>query len=137
MALDCPRLLLQCGGGKLLHPPLCQNGGLNGLQLGAWLGAVQCRIGCSHRSLGEKDEERSLVCHGTPPSQREACRYVSPLKMTAGQALPRTRSSALLRTVIRSLLTAFVQSLAFCLAHLPRIRLMPFRQVKLDHHPQT
>lgn len=32
----------QGGGGELLHPPLCQDRGLDGLQLGAGLGAVQC-----------------------------------------------------------------------------------------------
>lgn len=43
----------QCGGRKFLHPPLCQNGGFDGLQLGAWLGAVQCRVCGSHRPLYE------------------------------------------------------------------------------------
>lgn len=51
----------QGGGGELLHPPLCQDGGFNGLQLRAWLGAVQCRVRGSHGTL-ERGTEESLRC---------------------------------------------------------------------------
>lgn len=51
----------QSGGGELLHPPLCQDGGFDGLQLRAWLGAVQRRVRGSHGAL-ERGTEESLRC---------------------------------------------------------------------------
>lgn len=52
----------QRGGRELLHPPLCQDGGLDGLQLRARLGAVQGRVRGGHRPLGEKARENLFRC---------------------------------------------------------------------------
>lgn len=52
----------QGGGGELLHPPLCQDGGFDGFQLRAWLGAVQGRVCGSHGALERGTGMESLRC---------------------------------------------------------------------------
>lgn len=89
-----PRLFLhrgasQGGGGQLLHPPLCQDGGFDGLQLRAWLGAVQGRVRGSHGAL-ERGTEESLRCRRATSDSNRLMVY----KMGPEQPHPQTKAEA-------------------------------------------